>query len=133
VAPAYDVAMHTHHAYADDRFAMDVNGRRDMAGLTGQDLVDEATSWGLTPVRAARVLAATLERLATAVAEVDRAAHPGVSDRAWTTVEHRVAHLRATAPAARPRHSRSVRRADQARGPRGTIIGGRFVREDPAT
>lgn len=126
LAPAYDVAMHTHHAHADGRFAMDVAGKRGMADLTGQDLVDEAKGWGLAPVRAARVVTTTLDRLEEALREVDRSAHPGVVNLAWTTVEQRVRHLRATAPAARPRLSRRTRRTDQPRAPRGTPTGGRF-------
>lgn len=131
LAPAYDVAMHTHHEHADGRFAMDVAGKRAMAELTGEDLVAEARGWGVAPVRAARVVASTLDLLGEALADVDRAAHPGVSDLAWGTVERRVIQLRATAPAARPRASRRPLRTDQPRGPRGTPSGGRF-RPEPS-
>jgi hypothetical protein len=34
-----------------------------------------------------------LERLATSLNEIDRAAHPGVGERAWPSVEERVTQL----------------------------------------
>jgi len=126
LAPVYDTAMHTHHAHADRRFAMDVAGRREMTGLTGQDLVDEARSWGMAPVRATRAVRALLDRLGQALAEVDRAQHPGVGDLAWGTVERRVETLTSTTPTARRRASRGTARPDQPRGLRGTPTGGRF-------
>lgn len=131
LAPAYDVAMHMHHEHADERFAMDVAGTRDMARLTGQDLVDEGTGWGMSPVRATRVVSTCLDRLEEATRDVDRAAHPGVSDQAWSTVEQRLRHLRSTAPAVRRRRTEPGRRTDQPRGARGTPGGGRFRLERP--
>ena len=94
LAPAYDVAFHTHHAHAEQRFAMDIAGRRGTAEVSGSDLVTEATSWGLSPRRAHRVVAATLERLTTALIEIDRDAHPGVGESAWVSVAERLARLR---------------------------------------
>ena len=105
LAPAYDVAMHTHHDHADRRFAMDVAGRRGMAELTGRDLVDEGSGWGLSSTRAARVVATNLDLIDQALRDVDRSEHAGVSDLAWGTVVQRAERLRATAPAARPRGS----------------------------
>lgn len=127
LAPAYDVAMHTHHDHADRRFAMDLLDRRDMAELNGQDLVEESARWGLTRVRASRAVHDTLERLLTGLAHVDRGDHPGVTDRAWSVVEQRAARLLATTPAARPSPSRRAARPEQPRAPRGTPTGGRFV------
>ena len=129
LAPAYDVAMHAHYEHAEDRFAMDVAGRRDMTELTGQDLATEATSWGLSAVRAARLVAATLGKLQAALDEIDRASHPGVSDLAWSTVRQRVLTLQATAPATRATRATRPRRTDQPRGAKGTTTGGRFVRK----
>ena len=94
LAPAYDVAFHTHHGHAEQRFAMDVAGRRGTAEVTGSDLVTEAMSWGLSRRRAHRAVEATLERLATCLNEIDRDAHPGVGESAWVSVEQRVARLR---------------------------------------
>ena len=94
LAPAYDVAFHTHHAHAEQRFAMDIAGRRGTAEVSGSDLVTEATSWGLSPRRAHRVVEATLERLTTALIEIDRDAHPGVGESAWVSVAERLARLR---------------------------------------
>lgn len=131
LAPAYDVAMHAHYEHAEHRFAMDVAGQRTMTELTGQDLVTEATSWGLSTVRATRLVAATLDRLQAALGEVDLGAHPGVSDLAWSTVRQRVLTLQATTPSARTVRSARPRRTDQPRGAKGTTTGGRFVREGP--
>jgi serine/threonine-protein kinase HipA len=96
LAPAYDVSMHLHHGHASRVFAMDVAGRRDMDAITGADLVAEGASWGLPHRRAARVVAETLDALRTALGEIDRAAHPGVSPEAWRTVEGRTDALRAS-------------------------------------
>ena len=131
LAPAYDVAMHTHYEHAEPRFAMDVAGNRDMTSLTGRDLVTEASSWGLSAVRANRLVTQSLDKMDAALADIDRAAHPGVSDLAWSTVHRRVLALRATTPAARPVRSARPRRTDQPRGSKGTPTGGRFVREEP--
>lgn len=98
LAPAYDVSMHLHHRHASRTFAMDVAGERDMDRLTGAHLVAEGASWGLPARRARRVVAETLDALTTALHEIDRDAHPGVSARAWRTVEERTAALRATLP-----------------------------------
>ncbi len=131
LAPAYDVAMHAHYEHAEHRFAMDVAGHRTMTELTGQDLVTEATSWGLSTIRATRLVAATLDRLQAALGEIDLGAHPGVSDLAWSTVRQRVLTLQATTPPARAVRSTRPRRTDQPRGAKGTTTGGRFVHEGP--
>lgn len=96
LAPAYDVSMHLHHSHASRVFAMDVAGGRDMDALTGADLVDEGTAWGLPRRRAARVVADTLDALHAALEDVDRDAHPGVPADAWRVVEGRTRALRAS-------------------------------------
>lgn len=93
LAPAYDVSLHTHHAHADARFALDVDGERAMATLGAQHLVAEATAWGVPPRLARRTVHGTLDLLAAALDALDRAAHPGVGEAAWTTVDRRVARL----------------------------------------
>ena len=93
LAPAYDVAMHLHHAHASRVFAMDVAGERDMDRITAEHLVAEGTAWGLPRRRAARVVGQTLDALRAALEEVDRAAHPGVAAHAWRTVEERTGAL----------------------------------------
>ncbi|MBD8077853.1 HipA domain-containing protein [Cellulosimicrobium arenosum] len=94
LAPAYDVSMHLHHAHASRVFAMDVAGERDMDEISGEHLVTEGTSWGVPRRRASRVVARTLDDLATALGEIDRYAHPGVGRQAWRTVTERTAALR---------------------------------------
>jgi serine/threonine-protein kinase HipA len=131
LAPAYDVAMHTHHPHADPRFAMDVAGKRDMAALTGEDLVREAESWGLTPVLAGRVVVETLDRFLQALEEIDHDAHPGVPDQAWSTVHARARRLRDTAPPVRAARTPRPARAPQPRGAKGTTAGGRFLPKVP--
>lgn len=89
LAPAYDVAMHAHHAHFSDTFAMDVGGERRMSTLTGSDLVAEGRSWPLPPLRARRAVEETLQKLEQALLDIDRARHPGVSQDAWDTVTAR--------------------------------------------
>lgn len=93
LAPAYDVAMHTHHAHAETRTAMDVDGVREIDDVTSERLQAEAAAWGVAARLAARVVRETLERLAAALDDVDRAMHPGVDKTAWATVDARVARL----------------------------------------
>lgn len=102
LAHAYDVAMHLHHPHAARRFAMDVNGSGDMDHITALDLVAEGRSWGLSRRDATRTVRDTLEHLQQALADIDRDAHPGVSDTAWTTVRTRTDALLSQAPASPP-------------------------------
>lgn len=89
LAPAYDVAMHAHHASFSDLFAMDVCGTSRMSAITGRDLVAEGKSWPLPPVRARRAVRDTLEQLEQALLALDRGRHPGVPDNAWHIVTSR--------------------------------------------
>ena len=56
--------MHTHHAHAETRVGMDVDGVREIEDVTIERLNAEAPAWGLTGRLAARVVRETLERLA---------------------------------------------------------------------
>jgi serine/threonine-protein kinase HipA len=93
LAPAYDIAMHAHQQTFGNVFAMDVNGRRAMTSLTGADLLAEAGTWPLPERRARRVVSETLAALEGALQDIDRSLHPGVQDRAWSTVESRTRDL----------------------------------------
>lgn len=96
LAPAYDVAMHTHHPHAETRVAMDVDGAREIEDVTAERLQAEATAWGMPGRLAARVVAETLERLAAALDGLDQGVHPGVGETAWAAVGGRVARLHGT-------------------------------------
>jgi len=93
LAPAYDVAMHAHHPDFSDSFAMDVRGQRRMSAITGPDLVAEAESWPLPPVRARRAVLDTLEKLERALIALDRDQHSGVPAHAWHIVRRRTQAL----------------------------------------
>ena len=93
LAPAYDVAMHTHHRHAETRVAMDVDGTQEIGALTSAHLTAEAGGWGMPPRLAARVVRETLERLGAALGGLDRDAYPGVGETAWAAVDRRVAGL----------------------------------------
>ena len=94
LAPAYDVSMHEHTGVSSGLLALDVAGRRAIAEITVDDLVAEGVSWGLPPARARRVVTRTVDAAVTALADVDRSAHPGVSADAWDHVERRALELR---------------------------------------
>lgn len=132
LAPAYDVAMHLHSPVASGVFAMDVRGARVMADLTADALVDEGVAWGIPRRRAVRAVAGTLDALSSALAAVDRGAHPGVGEQAWATVERRTNELAAQAaqlippPGGRP-GSPGNRSATRSRLPKGRPGGGRFA------
>lgn len=102
LAPAYDVAMHRHHRHAGSLLAMDVNGTSGIEDVTGADLAAEGRGWGLTEREAVRAVRGTLSDLADALGSIDRGAHPGVPEVAWTTVERRTKSLIATTSALRP-------------------------------
>ncbi|MEZ0449979.1 HipA domain-containing protein [Cellulomonas sp. ICMP 17802] len=117
LAPAYDVAFHTHHTGSRVPFAMDVRGQRDVDAIDAEALVAEGRSWSLSGTQAARTVSETLGRLDAALDALDPAAHAGVGADAWSTVRDRVARLRAGSPVAdRPRRPP---RAAAARGPPG--------------
>jgi hypothetical protein len=75
---------------------MDVNGHRAMTSLTAADLLAEALAWPLPERRARRVIHETLAALEGALQDIDRNRHPGVEDRAWSTVESRTKSLLGT-------------------------------------
>lgn len=141
LAPAYDVAMHLHSPAASGLFAMDVNGKDDIAQITATDLVDEAASWGVPRRRAIQAVHATLDALDDALDQIDRSAHPGVTTAAWNTVAKRTRELvaQAAAIAVSPRRSGGRGRkltTTQPRKPKGTPTGGRFTtteRREPDT
>lgn len=90
LSPAYDIGMHLHHRRDNRRSALDVNGKFWMSDLTIEDVVAEGRSWGLSERRARRVVDVTVSALREALATIDRARHPGVTDDAWQVVEQRV-------------------------------------------
>ncbi len=95
LAPAYDIAMHLHHAREGRRFALDVNGKYWVDGtgeqaVTITDLIAEGKSWGLPVARAQNLVEQTVDDLTAALGRIDPADHPGVSDEAWLTVHRRV-------------------------------------------
>lgn len=101
LSPAYDIAMHLHHARHNRRFALDLNSRHRMDQLAIGDVIAEAAAWGLPERRARRVVMDTTRGLAEALEALDRSAHPGVSAAAWAVVEQRTeAALGAHAPLA---------------------------------
>ena len=93
MAPYCEEPQHT--GVSSGLMALDVAGRRAIAEIAVDDLVAEGASWGLTPVRARRVVTQTVEATAAALADVARSTHPGVSGGAWAQVERRVERLRA--------------------------------------
>lgn len=90
LSPAYDIAMHLHHDRDNRRSALDINGKFLINDLDINDLVEEGVSWKIPKRRAHNVVSSTLARLATALAEIDKNEHPGVSEKAWAVVEKRV-------------------------------------------
>lgn len=125
LSPAYDIAMHLHHERDNRRFALDVNGKWQVELVTIADLIAEGVAWGLPATRARRAVIETQERLAQEVQVLDRAAHPGVPERAWDVFEQRLSRARqqvvelglTTVPTTAPRQTEAVRRPGR-RGPR---------------
>lgn len=89
LAPAYDIAMHMHHAREDRRSALDVNSKHAMNDISFEDLVSEGRSWGLTDRRARAVVDSTAAALVTALSNIDRTKHAGVPEEAWDVVTNR--------------------------------------------
>jgi len=90
LSPAYDIAMHLHHARDNRRSALDVNGRHRIEELTIADVVAEGEGWGLPGRRALRVVTSTTSALQAALDGIDRSRHPGVAQGAWDVLEQRV-------------------------------------------
>ncbi|HEY1621052.1 MAG TPA: HipA domain-containing protein [Streptosporangiaceae bacterium] len=131
LAPAYDVAMHLHHRNAAGVFAMDVNGKREMGGISVADLLAEAQSWPLPRQRAVRAIGDTLRALAEALDAADTSSYPGVPAAAWETVRARTTDLLREVPAAGTVSSVPASRP-RARQPRGRPGGGRFAPRAPS-
>lgn len=90
LTPAYDIAMHLHLPRGTEPVsALDVNGKYFIEDITLDDIVAEASGWGLPEKRATRVVAATAEELFDALKQIDRDHHPGVPDAAWDIVNER--------------------------------------------
>ncbi len=89
LSPAYDVAMHLHHRPDDRRNALDINGKFIVDEITVDDVVAEGVGWGLPVRRARRVVSDTIEAVRGALVEIDRSAHPNVSEQAWAVVDRR--------------------------------------------
>lgn len=90
LSPAYDVAMHLHHARDNRRSALDVNGKFLMNDIAIDDVIAEGTGWGIPERRARSVVYTTARDLAAALDVIDRHDHPGVSAEAWGVVDDRV-------------------------------------------
>lgn len=93
LAPAYDIAMHLHHASANRTFAMNVNGKSDVDGITVDDLLAEASHWPMPRRRALLAIAQTLHNLWAELAALDHSRYPGVSEAAINVVEERTRGL----------------------------------------
>lgn len=91
MAPAYDIAMHTHHNDEAHRSALDINAQFSYSDIGVDDLIAEAGAWGLPSRRATRVVTETLDAVHAALGSLDPSHYPGVSERAWETVHRRVA------------------------------------------
>lgn len=93
LAPAYDIAMHVHHTAANRTFAMNVNGKSGIDGITVDDLLAEAGQWPMPRRRALRTVAETLQNLWSELASLDRSRYPGVPATAFKVVEERTRGL----------------------------------------
>lgn len=121
LSPAYDIAMHLHHARDNRRFALDVNGKYLMDELQITDIAAEAERWGLAARRARRVVTETTTALGEALGGIDRQLHPGVPEAAWEVVEQRTASaLRMLGPAvgSGPATEAANQQSARRRGPR---------------
>ena len=88
VAPAYDIAAHLHHR-GEHLSALDIAGKRSFDELTLDDVRAEIASWGVLSDAATAVIEDVLTDLRRALAEVDRAAHPGVGPQVWNLIDRR--------------------------------------------
>ena len=104
LAPAYDIAMHTHHDDEQHRSALDINGKVYYADMSVEDIVAEARGWGLPSRRALRTVNDTIEATRDALEAIDPDDYPGVSVNALDTVRQRLP------PAAEHRTERSPHR-----------------------
>jgi serine/threonine-protein kinase HipA len=93
LAPAYDVAMHLHHASANRTFAMNVNGKSRIDSITVDDLLAEASRWPMPTRRALLTVTETLDALSAELANLDHNRYLGVSEAAFDVVEGRTRDL----------------------------------------
>lgn len=70
LAPLYDLLSTLH--YGDVRLAMYVDDIRRTERVTGERIVNEAVSWGMTHVRASAIVDELIERLPEAVVAAER-------------------------------------------------------------
>jgi len=120
LAPAYDIAMHLHHADEQHRTALDINCKVNYADIGAEDLLAEGRSWGLPSKRVAGLVSGTVEALRAALHSADTAGHPGVSDEALEVVRKRAARTaRELAPVTQqPSQPQPARRGPSRRRPR---------------
>jgi serine/threonine-protein kinase HipA len=91
VAPPYDISAHLHHRTTEHVSALSINGKDGMNEITLSDMSAEARGWHLSGlVKRDLELANVAHRLQGALANVDRSAHPGVSDEAFAVLGDRI-------------------------------------------
>ncbi|UJH70403.1 type II toxin-antitoxin system HipA family toxin [Ornithinimicrobium sp. INDO-MA30-4] len=88
LAPAYDIAAHLHHE-GSHLSALDLAGERSFDRLTTSHVTDEISSWGVPASDAAALVANVAQSLGRALADIDRAHHPGVPLAAWDMLMER--------------------------------------------
>jgi hypothetical protein len=81
------------HFYNDNDLAMYIDGVRKIDRVTLDRLVNEASSWGMSPARASGIVGPLLEAVPTAV-EVARAETPGPLDEILQFVGSQLERLR---------------------------------------
>ncbi|MCD4525225.1 type II toxin-antitoxin system HipA family toxin [Nocardioides sp. cx-173] len=122
LSPAYDIAMHLHHARENQRSALDVNGKHFMADIDVSDLVAEGVRWGLTERRARALVTGAARELAEALDDTDPSRYGGVSEEAWSLVRERTHRAADSGPTqVRPHTKQSgkpVKGHTRRRGPR---------------
>jgi serine/threonine-protein kinase HipA len=88
LAPSYDVVPLTHYSSIDGRMAMAINHKYDHSAITREDLIHEATNWGLPTDSAQNVLDQTLStiRLTVKSEKPHAGAFPGLTQSIATQV-----------------------------------------------
>lgn len=101
VAPVYDVSMHLHSERSTREVGLLVNGKVSFDGITRDDLIAEAATWGLTPARADEILHVLQDDFIAALeAEYATGNHPGVPEAAWSVVFDRATAFIGQGPSA---------------------------------
>jgi hypothetical protein len=85
--------MHLHHTSASRTFAMNVNGKSGIDGITVDDLLAEASHWPMPRRRASLTVAETLHNLWADLKTLDHSRYPGVPEAAFHVVEERARGL----------------------------------------